>query len=89
MVNVGVMCAVGEDEEESAEAGEQEKVEGQLDLRITAQRIHRSRFPTYVPPNVKDDMVSKSLCVCVCVCLFDVFVCVYVMMCVVCVCVCA
>ena len=74
-MNVGVMRAVGEDEEESAEAGEQEKAEGQLDLRITAQRIHRSRFPTYVPPNVKDDMVSESLFVCVCVCLMFLYVC--------------
>ena len=29
------------------------------DLLISAARIQRIRFPTYVPPNCKDDMVRK------------------------------
>lgn len=40
---------------------DQDKVKTDTDFRITAPRILRARFPTYVPPNVKDDMAADAL----------------------------
>ena len=46
----------------TTKVGEEQRPETGLELRITAPRIQRTRFPTYVPPNVKDDMVSRLFC---------------------------
>ncbi|KAL8567912.1 hypothetical protein ACOMHN_059034 [Nucella lapillus] len=41
--------------------GEQDKYKPEQDFRVSASRIQRTRFPTYVPPNVKDDMAADAL----------------------------
>lgn len=52
----------------SGEGDQKEKIEEEekqellpLDLPLSAEKIHERQFPTYVPPNVKDDMAPDAL----------------------------
>lgn len=56
---------VGDDEEDEdgsmRKENSQDKETVLTDLRITADRIQRMGFPTYVPPHIKDDMAADAL----------------------------
>lgn len=52
---------VGDDDDDEDMKDDKEKDLVLTHLGITANRIQRMRFPTYVPPNVKDDMAADAL----------------------------
>ncbi|XP_076466697.1 LOW QUALITY PROTEIN: cilia- and flagella-associated protein 221-like [Babylonia areolata] len=49
------------EEPNTGRGGDQDQHKPEQHFNITASRIQRSRFPTYVPPNVKDDMAADAL----------------------------
>ena len=49
-----VCCTAGDGEEEK----EEEEARDGEDKQLAANRVKSVTFPTYVEPNVKDDMVS-------------------------------
>ena len=55
-INVSLICLTAEQQEKVEEETKMDMLPEDLELR--SDHIKEYQFPTYVPPNVKDDMVK-------------------------------